>query len=121
MSAPSTEDKLLSTVGLCARARKLVTGTPMVCEALRQKGKNPVLAVLEASDTSENTHEKLVSKCTYYRVPLYRISASTERLAHAIGKAGAVAAVGITDENLLKALTHYLPEQMPAQGTQLNE
>ena len=43
------EDKLLSTLGLCARARKLVMGTPMVCEALRDK-KNPVIAVLEASD-----------------------------------------------------------------------
>jgi len=42
------EDKLLSTLGLCARARKLVMGTPMVCEALRDK-KTPVIAVLEAS------------------------------------------------------------------------
>ena len=40
-------EKLLSTLGLCARARKLITGTPMVCEALRQGGKAPVLAVLE--------------------------------------------------------------------------
>ena len=64
-----TEEKLLSTLGLCARARKLVTGTPMVCEALRAGGKTPVLAVLEAEDTSAATHEKLVSKCTYYRTP----------------------------------------------------
>ena len=109
MSAPRAEEKLLSTLGLCARARKLVMGTPMVCEAMRG-GKSPVLAVIEASDTSENTHHKLVSKCAYYRVPLYRIPADTARLAHAVGKTGAVAAVGITDGSLLEALTRHLPD-----------
>ena len=110
---PDAEEKLLSTLGLCARARKLVTGTPMVCEALRGS-KSPVVAVVEASDTSENTHGKLVSKCAYYGVPLYRISADTGRLAHAIGKTGAVAAVGITDPSLFGALTRYLPETVRA-------
>ena len=110
MSAPSGKEKLLSTVGLCARARKLISGTPMVCEALRKGGQTPVLSVLEASDTSQNTHEKLIAKCTYYRVPLYRISADTSELAHAIGKSGLVAAVGLTDANLLAALSRYLPE-----------
>ena len=117
MSTPSeaipvreeSEEKLLSTLGLCARARKLVTGTPMICDALRTGGKTPVLAVVEAADTSANTHEKLLSKCTYYRVPHYRISAETLRLARAVGKTGAVAAVGVTDESLLRALARYLP------------
>ncbi len=109
MSAPTPEEKLLSTLGLCARARKLVMGTPLVCEALRRGGKTPVLAVLEAADTSQNTHGRLRSKCAYYRVPLHRLSATTERLAHAIGKTGAVAAVGVTDEHLLRALAPLLP------------
>ena len=34
MSALTAEEKLLSTVGLCARARKLLTGTPMVCSVM---------------------------------------------------------------------------------------
>ena len=80
MSAPTPKDKLLSTVGLCARARKLVMGTPMVCEALRKGGKYPPLAVLEASDTSDNTHAKLSSKCAYYRTPLYRLPVTTDEL-----------------------------------------
>jgi ribosomal protein L7Ae-like RNA K-turn-binding protein len=88
----------------------------MVCEALRAGGKTPVLAVLEAEDTSAATHEKLVSKCTYYRTPHYRIPVNTSRLAHAVGKTGAVAAVGVTDENLLRALSRYLPESTPSQG-----
>jgi len=108
MSALTSEEKLLSTVGLCARARKLLTGTPMVCEAMRSR-KPAVLAVLEASDTSDNTHQKLVSKCTYYRIPLYRLNADTARLAHAVGKTGAVAAVGVTDQSFYKALIAHLP------------
>lgn len=108
MSGMTPEDKLLSTLGLCARARKLVMGTPMVCEAMRS-GKPPVLAVLEASDTSDNTHKKLADKCAYYRVPLYRLAVDTARLGRAIGKAGAVAAVGLTDENLYKAVIPHLP------------
>ena len=107
MSTLTLEDKLLSTVGLCARARKLVMGTPMVCETLRS-GKPPILMVLEASDTSENTHKKLSDKCAYYQVPLYRLSADTARLGKAVGKTGAVATVGVTDENLCKALTPHL-------------
>ena len=102
------EDKLLSTLGLCARARKLVMGTPMVCEALRDK-KHPVIAVLEASDTSANTHKKLSDKCGFYNVPLYRLAADTASLGRAVGKTGAVAAVGVTDANLYNALAKHLP------------
>ncbi len=114
MSTPTPKDKLLSTVGLCARARKLVIGTPMVCESLRKQPTRP-RAVLEASDTSDNTHEKLLAKCAYYRTPLYRIPADTSELGHAVGKSGLVAAVGVTDENLLRALTPHLPapEMLP--------
>lgn len=108
MSAPAREDKLLSTLGLCARARKLVMGTPMVCDAMRDK-KAPVVAVLEASDTSPNTHKKLSDKTAFYGVPLYRLTADTARLGRAVGKTGAVAAVGITDESLYKALADKLP------------
>lgn len=134
------EDKLLSTVGLCARARKLIVGTPMVCDALREvpreaprgarrkegrkNGASALCAVLEAADTSENTHRKLTAKCAYYGVPLYRLSVTTEALARAVGKTGVVASVGITDDSLLRALVRYLPaeetleetlEEMPAE------
>ncbi len=108
MSTPTPKEKLLSTIGLCARARKLVVGTPIVCDALR-RSKDAPLAVLEALDASANTHEKLVAKCAYYRTALYRIPANTAELGHAIGKNGFVAAVAVTDENLLRALAPHLP------------
>ena len=36
------EKKLLGALGLCARARKLVFGVPMICEAMKSGGKNAV-------------------------------------------------------------------------------
>jgi ribosomal protein L7Ae-like RNA K-turn-binding protein len=79
----------------------------MVCEAMRQGGQ--VLCVLEASDTSENTHSKLTSKCAWYKVPLYRLTADGMSLGRSVGKRGPVAAVGITNQDMLRALERYLP------------
>ena len=98
--------KLLSTLGLCYRAGGLVFGTPMVCQAL-QKG-NGILAVLEASDTSDNTHEKILNKCAFYQTPLYRIPLTTSELGRCIGKTGAVAVVGITHKGLWTAIQKHL-------------
>ena len=69
-----------------------------------------MVVVLEASDTSQNTHDKLTSKCAFYGVPLYRLPVTTEELARAIGKSGATAAVGITDESFVRMLTPFLQE-----------
>lgn len=99
-------EHLLSTIGLCARAGKLVIGTPMVCEALRKAG--AVTCVLEASDTSENTHKKLSDKCGFYHKPLYRLEADGAALGHAVGKTGVVAAVAVTDVSLMQAIEKYL-------------
>ncbi|MBQ9162581.1 MAG: ribosomal L7Ae/L30e/S12e/Gadd45 family protein [Clostridia bacterium] len=106
--------KLLSTLGLCARARKLVIGTPMVCERLRSDSERAgteqrVYAVIEASDTSDNTHAKLTSKCNFYGVPHYRLDIGAVELAHAVGKTGATAAVGILDSQLMRAVAVHLP------------
>ncbi len=108
-------ERLMAAIGLCARARKLVAGTPLVCEALRKGGRTPILAVIEAGDTSANTHDKLTSKCAFYRTPHYRIEATTAELGRAIGKAGVVAAVGVTDPHLFELVGSCLP---PAQNDQ---
>ncbi len=104
--------RLVSTLGLCRRAGGLILGTPMVCEAMRDPKKAPI-AVIEAADTSNGTHDKLISKCSYYRIPHYRIPVTTELLGHTVGKSGAVAAVGITHEGLFVSLKKYLPEPSP--------
>ena len=110
--AGTTQSKLLSTLGLCARARGLVVGTPMVCDAMRKKG--DVLAVLEASDTSDNTHRKLESKCAYYGIPHRRLPVTAEELGRGVGKTGAIAAVGITHKGFIQALNKHIEPDRPA-------
>ena len=103
-------DKCLSTLGLCARAGKLVWGTPQVCEVLRAKPGQIVL-VLEASDTSENTHKRLTDRCAYYGTERIRLPHTADQLGRAVGKTHPVAAVGITDGQLVRALRPHLPAQ----------
>ena len=98
--------KTLNALGMCAGARRLIVGTPMICEALR-KPKKPILVVC-ANDNSENTIKKLSDKTTFYGVPMTVISADGERLAAAVGKQGRVAAVAVTDENLGKLVAGTL-------------
>ena len=108
MSNNGSENKLLSSLGLCARARALVIGTPMVIESLRKGGADKPRLVLEASDTSENTHKKIADKCAYYKVRLVRLECNTTELSDAIGKKSSVAAVAICDENFCKLLEKHI-------------
>ena len=97
--APKLE-KALRALGLCAKAGRLIHGTPMICEALKTK-KKPYL-VVEASDNSENTAKRLDDRCAFYGVKKHRLEANGEQLARAVGKTGRVAAVAITDEQLCR-------------------
>ena len=97
------------TVGLAAKARRIVTGTDRVCESLRDS-KNAAVLVIEARDTSDNTHKKLTDKCKYYGVRLVRIDADTTELGRAVGKTSATAAVGITDGGIARAICAKLEE-----------
>ena len=100
----SDEKKLLSVLGLCAKAGSLVFGVPQICEVLagsKKKGKYPLL-VIEAGDTSENTHKRISDKCAYYKVEHIRLRTDGATLAHALGKTSMLAAVAITDENLCR-------------------
>ena len=101
------DQKTLNALGLCARARKLITGTPMVCESLRG-AKKPFL-VLCAADNSENTAKKLNDKCSFYGVPIVILNATGTSLADAVGKKGRqVAAVAVTDESLCRLVNTSL-------------
>lgn len=90
----------LAALGICAKAGRLITGTPLICEAL--KGRQKPLVVLAASDNSQNTEKRLADKCAFYNIKLLRLSADGEALAHAVGKSGRVAAVAVTDVQLCR-------------------
>lgn len=102
------DSKLLSSLGLCARARALVIGTPMVIEALRKSGAEKPRIVLEAADTSDNTHKKILDKCAYYKVRHVRLGCGTAELSDAVGKSSSVAAVAVCDDNFYKLILQYL-------------
>lgn len=104
---------LLGVLGLCARARQLICGTPAVCEAVAD---GSAAIVIEAADTSDNTHKRLTDKCKFYHVDSVRIGESCETLAHAVGKTGSVAAVAVRHGQFATALRKQLdkcnePEQ----------
>ncbi len=106
-----TDEKgILGIIGLCRGAGRAVIGVPMICEALKKRGVREDAAgetdiiVVEASDTSENTHKRITDKCAYYNVKHIRISSNAEALAHAVGKGGAVGAVALNDKNFCRAL-----------------
>ena len=105
------EKKLLGVIGMCRGAGKAVVGTDMVCEYLRkssEKQRQSVI-VLEASDTSVNTHKKISDKCLYYNVKHIRLDVTGEILGKSVGKR-ATAAVAIADENFCRAVLLKLEE-----------
>lgn len=108
----SDEKALLGVIGLCRGAGRAVIGTDMICEELRKRaqkvnGDGDGVMVIEASDTSENTHKKITDKCAYYKVRHIRIASDCVSLGGAVGKS-AVAAVMINDAGFCRAIEKKL-------------
>ena len=102
------EVKALSYLGFAVRAGRVVIGVALVCEALKKvpngSDKSPLI-VLEAADTSANTHKRIADRTLYYKTPAVRLSINGDALATAVGKrGGTVGAVGVTDQNLAAAI-----------------
>ena len=102
------EQRLLGSLGLCARARKLIFGVPMICEAMRKGGKNTPVLIFEAADTSDNTHKKIADKAAYYKVRTVRLKCDGATLASALGKTSSLAAVAITDDQMCRMVEKYI-------------
>ena len=103
------DSRILSSLGLCAKAGKLIFGAPMIIEAM-QKGKR-VYLVLEAGDTSDNTQKKITDKCKFYGVEKIRQEADGGTLGASVGKTSVLAAVAITDEGFYKMVSRYFKEE----------
>ena len=80
----------------------MAIGTPLVVKAIQEKR---VYKVFIACDPSANTEKKITDKCAYYGVDCVKTSYTAEQLAGAIGKTGAVCALGITDKNFSNELS----------------
>ena len=100
--------KILSSLGLCAKAGKLIYGVPMICEALRKGGASKPALVIESSDTSDGTHKKIADKTAFYQVRLVRIDCDGATLASALGKTASLAAVAIKEEKMCSIVEKYI-------------
>ena len=109
ISLSEKNKKLLSSLGICARARGVIFGVPMICEALaskNQKGR-PIL-VLEAADASENTHKRISDKCGFYGVRLIKLEIDGTTLGEALGKRTMLGAVALCDDNFVRLVDKYI-------------
>lgn len=90
---------MLSLLGLCVKAGKLVSGETAVLNAVRS---GEAKLVVIASDASENTRKRFTDKCRYYGIETMSF-ATKDELSRAIGKRDR-AVVAVTDEGFAKAL-----------------
>ena len=98
-------DKVLSMLGLAARAGQVESGE--FCTERAVKG-GYAECVIVASDSSDNTIKMFQNMCTYYEVPLYFYSDKGE-LGHAIGKE-ARASLALTDAGFAKQIEKRIAE-----------
>ena len=102
------DSRIWGSLGLCSKAGKLIFGVPMIIEAM-QKGKK-VFLVIEAQDTSDNTHKKITDKCNFYGVKKIRLDVDGGVLASYVGKSSSLAAVAITDESFYQMVSKYISD-----------
>ena len=91
-------NRALNMLGMCARARKLVTGEKAVIEAVRAGGARAVALDGAASD---NAVKAVSQACRTHAVPLIRTEPMA--LGDAIGKPGRMAAA-VTDPGLAQSV-----------------
>lgn len=100
------QDRVLSMLGLAAKAGKIASGEFSVEKMVKSKS---AYLVIVAQDASDNTKKKFTNMCTYYNVPIY-FYADKERLGNAIGKMTR-ASVAVVDEGFAKAIDKKLNVQ----------
>ncbi|MGI6069050.1 MAG: L7Ae/L30e/S12e/Gadd45 family ribosomal protein [Blautia sp.] len=101
------KNKVLSLLGLAAKAGKVVSGE-FSTEKSVKSGK--AYLVMVAEDASGNTRKKFQNMCSFYEVPVFFVE-DKENLGRAIGKEYR-ASVAVQDENLASAIRKELSQRM---------
>ncbi len=92
-------DKILSLLGLAAKAGKAKSGEFLVEKTVKE---NKAFAVIIATDCSDSSKKNYRDMCAYYNVPLIEYG-TKEELGHCIGKEFR-ASVAIIDEGFSKGI-----------------
>lgn len=103
--AENTIKRALSMIGLCKKAGRLVSGVPLVCDAIRE-GRAELTVYAERA--SANSVKRVLDKCASYETNVTALDVTPEELGRAIGKSGAVAAVCTTDRGFAEAILKIL-------------
>ena len=104
------EQKAYNLIGIAKKAGKVISGTDMVADRIREK-KNAVKVVLISRDASENTMKKIINTSTYYKVLAIKINIDKTMLAKITGSMGERSVIGITDDGLAKAIVSYVTDE----------
>ncbi len=89
-------NKILSYLGLCRKAGKLVCGTALTVDAIRR---NKAVLAITCSDASDNTKKRVSDACSYRSVDYASLPCTCAELGAALGQSGTTAAAGITDKS----------------------
>ena len=95
----TTRDKVLSMIGLAARAGKVVSGE---CSTEKAVKSSKAHLVIVAEDASENTRKMFRNMCAYYDVP-YQEYGTKDELGHWTGKEMR-ASICILDEGFARSV-----------------
>lgn len=97
------QDKILSMLGLAAKAGKIASGEFSTEKAVKS---HQAFLVIISAEASENTKKMFRNMCSFYQVPMY-LYASKEALGNAIGKQ-LRASLAVLDEGFAKSLEEKL-------------
>ncbi len=96
-------NRVLQNLGLCKKAKKLVSGEEFVLEQIKS---NKAYIVFLANDAGKNTTKRITDKSSFYEVRL-STDFSTDELNKAIGTENRKV-IAITDKNFSKMVINQL-------------
>ena len=96
--------RLTGMLGFAMRAGRLIIGTDAVCKAMANKGKGRPRLVAIASNASEGTMKKLLTKAEFYRIDAIILNIDSDELGRIIGKLYAPATVAICDDRFAEEI-----------------
>ena len=92
-------DRLLSFLGLCKRAGKLISGAETVTKAISE---HKALLALYASDVSQNSLKSVLNAAQTENIPVRMLARTKDELSFALGKYCAI--IGISDRGFADKL-----------------
>ena len=93
---------MLKLLGLINRSNKLLSGTDVVLDGIRN---NKVHFIIVSGDATDNTKKMITDKANFYHVDYY-IGFTSDELSHAAGKRGKKV-FGITDLGFAKKIKEW--------------